>query len=592
MKPGRYLILSLAAALACAPRAVSEPVAGPPPEPEPAPPADVVPQSWVDATLEDMPLRRKVGQMLYPRVPVDYLPAGGEAYTRMRRWVADLGIGGVVIHGGGIPFEVAARMNTLQALARVPLLVTADMEPGPLQNPSATRFPPLMGVGATGDPALGYQVGRITALEARAQGVHASFAPVVDVNNNPANPIINTRSYGEDPEAVAAFAAQHVRGLQDHGALATAKHFPGHGNTATDSHIELPVVTVDKAMADSVELVPYRAVIDANVAAIMTAHIAFPALTGDSIPATLNPRLTTDLLRGELGFDGIVFTDAMDMGAIVRRYGSGRAAVLAVKAGADALLQPMPNDVGVMIDAVVAAVESGEISEDRIDASVRRLLAAKAHLGLHRRRMVDLNRIPETVMMPAHTDVARDIAARSITAAIDRDRLLPLDTTRFPRALSIVYTDEGSAIRTGILQQELASRWPRLVQVTLDAGARQATLDSLLQRADSADVVLFSPYGRARHAKGSVAIAPRVAAFVQSLAQRRPTVVTSFGSPYVLAQFPAVGTYVLAWGGEDVSQRAAARALMGEAPITGRMPVSVPPLLPIGAGIDVRTRGN
>ena len=590
MKPGRYLILSLTAALACAPRSATEPIPGPPPEPGPVPAADVVPQSWVDATLDDLSLRRKVGQMLYPRVPVDYLPAGGEAYTRLRRWVADLGIGGVVIHGGGIPFEVAARMNTLQALARVPLLVTADMEPGPLQSPSATRFPPLMGVGATGDPALGYQVGRITALEARAQGVHASFAPVVDVNNNPANPIINTRSYGEDPELVAAFAAQHVRGLQDHGALATAKHFPGHGNTATDSHIELPVVTVDKRMADSVELVPYRAVIAADVAAIMTAHIAFPALTGDSIPATLNPRLTTDLLRGELGFDGIVFTDAMDMGAIVRRYGSGRAAVLAVKAGADALLQPMPNDVGVMIDAVVAAVENGELSEDRIDASVRRLLAAKARIGLHRRRMVDLNRIPETVMVPAHTEMAQDIAGRSITAAIDRDALLPLDTVRFRRALSIVYTDEGSAIRTGILQQELAARWPGLVQVALDAGARQAALDSLLERADSADVVLFSPYVRARHAKGSVAIAPRVAAFVQNLAQRRPTVVTSFGSPYVLAQFPAVGTYVRAWGGEDVSQRAAARALMGEAPITGRMPVSVPPLLPIGVGIDVRAR--
>jgi beta-N-acetylhexosaminidase len=543
---------------------------------------------WVNQTLARLTLRQKVGQLVLPRITVDYMSAESDEYDRLRHWVETLGVGGVVIHPGA-PLVLGTKLNMLQRLADVPLLVTADMEPGPVQNPMMTRFPPLMGIGATGDPRLAYEVGRITALEARAHGVHVTFAPVVDVNNNPDNPIINTRSYGEDPVRVGEFAVQHMRGLQEHGLLATAKHFPGHGNTAEDSHIELPVLTFDRAAADRVELVPYVTVIPAGIGAVMTAHIAFPAITGDTVPATLHPKLTTDLLRDELRFRGVVFTDALDMGAIVRNYGSGQAAVMAVRAGADGLLQPLPRDVPVIIDAVVAAVERGELDVARIDASVRRLLAVKYLLGLHRERIADLNRIPERVAKRSYAVVGQQIAERSITVARDRERVLPLDPARSPRVISIVYTDEAQP-RGGVLQAELGRRLSGMQAIALDSRASPARLDSLAILAAAGDVVLFSSFVTTRYSKGSVAISPHVAEWLDRLAGRTRVVVTSFGSPYVLAQLPGVGTHVLAWGGEDVSQRAAARALTGEIDITGTLPINIPPHHRIGDGVRVERR--
>jgi beta-N-acetylhexosaminidase len=541
---------------------------------------------WVEQTLTGLSLREKVGQLVMPRITVNYLPVEGDEYDRLHAWVQGLGIGGVVLHAG-TPLEVGAKLNVLQRLAHVPLLVTADLEPGPLQNASMTRFPPLMGIGATGDARLAFEVGRITALEARAHGVHVTFAPVVDVNNNADNPIINTRSYGEDPAQVAAFAVEHMRGLQQHGLLATAKHFPGHGNTSEDSHIDLPVLGIDRAAAAQVELVPYQRVIPAGIGAVMTAHIAFPAITGDTIPATLHPKLTTGLLREELGFRGVVFTDALDMGAIVRHYGSGQAAVMAVNAGADALLQPLPRDVPVVIDAVVAAVERGEIPEARIDASVRRLLAVKHLLGLDRNRIVDLDRIAEVVATRSHTTVGQHVAERSITVARDRDRLLPLGAARTQRIISIVYTDEPELRQGRAFNAELGA-WLRSGDTWyIDNRTPAATLEMIDAAVEGADLVLFSPFVRARHSKGSVAIAPHVAEWVVRATARRSVIVTSFGSPYVLSQFPAVGTYVLAWGGEDVSQRAAARALTGEIAVTGTLPINIPPYHRIGEGVRI-----
>ncbi|NIP82547.1 MAG: family 10 glycosylhydrolase, partial [Gemmatimonadetes bacterium] len=267
------------------------------------------PEAWVEGTLAGLTLREKVGQLMVPWMGGDYLPLEGEAYDRLRSWVVDHGIGGITVSIGS-PLAVAAKLNALQELARVPLLVSANMEHGPgqrltggtalpygLELGGGTEFPPVMALGAAGDTALAYAMGRITALEARAVGIHMIYAPVVDVNVDPGNPIINTRSYGEDPGAVARLGAAHVRGLQDHGVIATAKHFPGHGDTDTDSHIALPVIPHDRARADSVELVPFRAAIDAGVGGVMSAHIAFPSLTGDSVPATLHPRLLAGLLQ-------------------------------------------------------------------------------------------------------------------------------------------------------------------------------------------------------------------------------------------------------------------------------------------------------
>lgn len=549
--------------------------------------------SWVDQTLAGLTLREKIGQLIFPRITGAYMPTSGTEYQRVRQWVTEYKVGGVIVSHGP-PLEIAAKLNAMQGMAKIPLLATADMEHGPgqilnagtvlpygFENGGGTRFPPIMSLGATGDPKLAYELGRITALEARAVGVHVTFAPVVDVNNNPANPIINTRSYGAQAELVGRLASQHIRGLQDNGMIATAKHFPGHGDTGTDSHVDLPIVTVNKERANQVELPPYRAAIENQVGAVMTAHIAFPALTGDSIPATLNGRILTGLLRNELRFQGLVFTDAMDMGAIVKTYGREHSVVMALKAGADVLLQPYQQDLPMIINAIEQAVKAGELPEARIDEAVRRQLLMKERLGLHRQRMVDLARVSDVVFRPEHQSIAQDAADRSITVARDSQRLLPVQG----RVLSVVYTDDYDPFAGRQFQNLIRGARPGVRTMLMSANATPAEIDAFTMAADSADVVLFSPFIRVSAGKNDLAIPAPVADAVSSIAARKPLVVTAFGNPYVLMQFPHISTYVLAWGQTDVSQRAAARALLGQIPITGKLPISIPPYHKFGDGL-------
>lgn len=552
---------------------------------------------WVDSTLASLSLEEKVGQLMMPWVLADYTATGSPAYDTLRQWIQDRGIGGVVMSIGA-PLEFAQKVNTMQRMARVPLLVASDVEHGTamrleagvvlpygLDLGHATEFPQPMAIGATRDEKLAYEMGRVTALEAQAAGIQVAFAPIVDVNINPANPIINTRSFGADPQLVARMAKADIRGMQENGLIATAKHFPGHGDTQTDSHLGLPILTITKARADTIELVPFRAAIEQGVAAIMTAHIAFPDITGDTVPATLSPEILGGILRKELGFDGLVFTDALDMGGIVKKYGPAQAAVLAIKAGADVLL--MPPDMAAAQSAVVAAVQSGDIPESRLDQSVRKILTYKAMAGLDRQRTVSLERLPNVVGIPAHRALAAEAAEKGLTVGRDSAHLLPVNPANTKRVLSIVYSDDNNPLDGRTLQQGLRGRFPSLQTAYVDTRTTQPQLDSLLAAADSADVVFVSPFVRWRDHKGSIFMDARVADFIQQVAARRPTVVTSFGNPYLLAQFPTVGTYVLAWGPEDVMQTAAVRGLTGQAPITGRLPIPIPPLLPFGAGVQV-----
>lgn len=590
----RVLAVMSLAACASAPRgaapAPGEPVSAPPPAME----EPLSASDWVHTTLASMSLREKVGQLVMPRISGGYVAEDSRAFERARSWVTDQKIGGVIVSIGP-PYEIAAKLNVLQRLSDVPLLVSADMEHGPgqilrggtvlpygIDTGGATRFPPLMALGATGDERFARELGRITALEGRAAGVHIAFAPVVDVNNNPGNPIINVRSYGADPQLVARFGVAHVQGLQDNGMIATVKHFPGHGDTGRDSHIEPLMITVDRARAEQVELVPFRAAIDARVGAFMTAHIAFPALTGDSIPATLNPKLLRGLLRDEFGFDGLIFTDALDMGAIVQEFSADAAPVLALNAGADMLLQVMPDDVERVIDSVVAAVEVGRLPLAQIDASVRRVLEAKAHLGLYHERMIDLDRLNDVLATDEHVDIAQQAADRSITLVRDDGNLVPLRG----RVLSIVYSDDYDPMAGRTFQRELFAGNEQVRTAQLDRRSSEADVRALQARADSFDVVVFAPFISVAAYKGGLALPPAVADAVNAVAARRPVVVTSFGNPYLLGQLGSVQAYVLAWGGWEMPQRAAARALLGEIGITGRLPIPLPPQYPIGHGIQ------
>lgn len=579
------------------PEVVPEPVAPAEREPEPEPSLP-----WSEATLRDMTLEEKVGQMLMPFVLGDYAPEGSAGWERVARMVDEQHLGGLIV-SVGTPVDIAVKLNALQRRSKVPLLVAADLETGagfrmsgivhlPTTIPlgGATNFPSMMAVGATGDPELAYQVGRITAVEARAVGIQVPFAPVLDVNNNPDNPIINVRSFGEDPVAVAIMGSMFVRGVQENGAIATGKHFPGHGDTDVDSHIDLPLIRVDRARLDSVELVPFKRAIESGMGGVMTAHIAIPSLTEDNgTPATLSSNVLTRLLRNDLGFGGLIFTDAMDMNAIARRHSRAEAAVRAVEAGADVILMPPSAEDALL--GVVNAVRSGRISEYRIDRSVRRLLEAKQGLGLHEQRLVDVDSIAAKVGIPAHLEIAQEIADRSIALMRNERDLLPLRGTRTARVLSVTYRRRNDLLAGRYFDGRVRGTYPRLQTASVDRDSEPDVYRALLRRARNTNLVLVSIYVTAISYQGEMALPEGLTGFIKALATEGiPHVVTSFGNPYLVSEFSNVETYMLAWSGAVVSQRAAAKALFGDIDINGHTPTRIPPFFEIGDGIHLPSR--
>ena len=556
-------------------------------------------EAWVERTLSGLTLRQKIGQLIMPWVLGDFAPEGSPSHDRILEYIEDQGIGGVIMSVGS-PTEVAAKLNDFQAHSNIPLMVAADLEtgagfrmrgavqmPGTIELGGATDFPSLMAVGATADPQLAYEMGRITAREARAVGIHIPFAPVLDVNNNPDNPIINVRSFGENPEEVAGLGAAFVRGVQENGAIATGKHFPGHGDTETDSHLGLPAIPHSRARMDSVELFPFRHAIEAGMGAVMTAHISVPSLDGGvGDPSTLSSAVLTDLLRGEMEFDGLLFTDAMDMSAISRGYGAEEASVRAIEAGADVIL--MPPSVERAVEGIAVAVESGRIDASRIDASVRRILETKKQMGLDRDRVVQIDQIGQVVGIPAHTQVAAEIAERSITLLHNGGNLLPLLGTRSARVMSVSFRRTSDVLAGRYFNARLRQTYPRLTTAGLDVDSGPALYESLLRQARQQALVILSTYVTAFSQSGSLALPEEVVDFAGQLTEIGvPHIVVSFGNPYLITELPDVRAYMLAWSGSEVSQTAAAQALFGEIEISGRVPTRIPPLYEMGDGIMI-----
>jgi len=550
---------------------------------------------WIDSTLATLSLRDRVGQMVMVWVLGDYTSNGDSSFAEVRRWIQQDHIGGVSM-SLGTPIEVAAKINAMQRISRVPLIASADLEPGLgrlegglfshylLDAGSATVFPSNMAIAATGRDSDAHDVARAIGEEARAVGIQIDFAPVVDVNNNPNNPVINTRSFGEDPARVARLAALFVRGLDEAGAVSTAKHFPGHGDTDVDSHVGLPIVGASMPRLDSVELVPFRAAIQAGAGLVMTAHIALPAVAGDSTtPATLSPRIITGLLRDSLGFGGVTITDAMTMEGVGKGYTTEQSSVLAVQAGADILLKP--SDPTRAIDAVVAAVERGEISRGRIDSAARHVLALKARVGLAENRYADLEALREVVGSPAHRTLAADVAQRAITLLRDRDTLIPI---RGSRALIVQYAPETELKAGRVFAPTLLAALPGSRVVKILPNVARSQLDSIAALAKGMDRIIVAAYVRRIEGAGRFAVPQHVSAWIDSLARESagPKVtVASFGNPYLIRQFPNVGTYLVTYGVSDDLERAAARAILGLAPITGRAPISLPDFFHAGDGL-------
>ncbi|HEX9221370.1 MAG TPA: glycoside hydrolase family 3 N-terminal domain-containing protein [Gemmatimonadaceae bacterium] len=550
---------------------------------------------WTDSVLGSMTLREKAAQIVWPSVFGDYVSGDSPQWRRLTQYIQQDKVGGFTISVGS-PIEVAAKLNALQSMSQVPLLFGADLEagagfrarggyfvPNAIDLGGAIVFPPEMAVGATRDTTLAYEEGRLTALEGRALGIHIAYAPVLDVNNNPDNPVINTRSYGEDPDLAARLGVAFIHGLQDHGMIATGKHFPGHGDTGVNSHLALPVVTVSRSRLDTVELVPFRAAVNGGVGAIMSFHGAMPALDSSNVPGTLSPKVLTGLLRGEMGFRGIIISDAMDMRGVLDQFGASEAVKRAISAGIDVLIQPL--DVTQTIDAVVAGVSEGRYTEARLDSSVRRVLETKRRLGLAQNKLVDLAALRFLVGDSSNAQIARGVAEKSITLVKDSLRQVPLGSDTALRVLSITLARRADLPAGNAFNAELRTGLPKLRTEFVATEDAALNYPRLIAAADSADVTIVSSYvGQSWDA--ITASAPQAFTnFVQTLVQRgRKPIVVAFGNPYLLQQVPWVSVYLVAWGGFPVSQTAAARALLGTSAISGHLPISIPPYVSRGRG--------
>jgi beta-glucosidase-like glycosyl hydrolase/CubicO group peptidase (beta-lactamase class C family) len=534
-----------------------------------------------------MSMRDKVAQLVAVRVPGRFLNRRAAEFKAIESEVRRNHVGGLVLFAGNI-YESAILLNELQTGSILPLLVAADFERGAsFRITDTTSFPWTMALGAAGSEEFAHQEGAITAREARAIGVHWIYAPVMDVNNNPDNPVINIRSFGEDPELVARLGAAFIRGARENGALTTAKHFPGHGDTATDTHIGLAVVPSDMARLNDVELVPFKSAIKAGVDSIMTAHVAVPQVTGSaSVPATLSPRILTGMLRDELRFRGLVVTDAMEMGGITTHYWTGQAAIRALQAGADMLLLPPESDVA--IEEVLRGIGRGDLSEKRINESVERILSAKSRLGLQRRRTVDIAQIAVTAAAPESQALAQNIAQRAITAVRDNQHLLPLNPLSPKKLFSLALSSDPDLAPGAVFQSEMRRRFPSLSAAALDTRMAEDLTSSILKRAAEADVIVCAAIVRVVSGRGSIVFPEGQAHLIaQILAMQKPTIFLSFGNPYILRAVPDVGSYLAAFSYADVSQIAAARALAGEFAVDGRMPVSIPGCSKVGDGLQI-----
>ena len=578
-------------------------------------------EKWVDKTLHRLSPEEKVGQLFMIWTKVQFFNQADPIWIQLRDSVRKYHIGSLVmtvpVDGAVLlknqPFEAADLLNRLQQSSDLPLIFAADFERGvSMRLNGTTVFPHAMAFGAAGKLEDAEGFGRITALESRAIGVHWNFFPDADVNSNPANPIINTRSFGEDPQQVSDLVAAYIRGAHAGGMLVTAKHFPGHGDTATDSHLGVAQVTGDRVRLESVELPPFRRAIEAGVDSIMVAHVTVPALEPDpNRVATTSPAVVADLLKKQLGFKGVVVTDALDMAGLTRLYVNdiGREAVDAFKAGNDMLL--IPPDLDASYNAMVKAVRGGEIPMQRLDESVRKVLELKASLGLYKARMVDLAQLPALLAQPESVGLGQRFADEAVTLVRDNRQVLPLRgmgtlgstlpyqtmTEVHNRLVVVIFSDDLRTDSGRMLERQILARVPDARVIYVDPRSAAAMTPQILDAVNSAAQIIAAVYviptaGKAistpQGLTNTVSVADANAVLLNGILEHAAarTAVAAMGNPYLAQDFPAIQNYLCTFSNATVSETAAVKALFGEIPIHGRLPVTIPGIAVRGAGLD------
>ena len=575
-------------------------------------------EKWADKTLHKLSTEEKVGQLFMVWVRAQFLNNDSEIFAQLRQTIDKYHVGAfamtVPVDGPFLiksePFEAAMLLNHLQEESKVPLIFAADFERGlTMRLNGPTTFPHAMAFGAAGKFDYAENFGRITAQEARAIGIHWNFFPVADVNSNPANPVINTRSFGEDPQQVGQLVAAYVKGAHEGGMLATAKHFPGHGDTASDSHLGVASVNGDMAHLNSIELPPFQKAIDSGVDSIMIAHVTVPALEPDpNRVATTSSKIVTDLLKNQMKFKGIVTTDALDMAGLTRLYASdvGRAAVEAFKAGNDLLL--IPADLEASYTAMLNAVKSGEIPPARLDESVLKLLRAKASLGLNKAKLVDVTAVAKEVGKPQNLLAGQQVADDAVTLVRENSKLLPLKAVGTAKAglpymtiqethnhmVVVVFSDDVRMSSGRLFDRQVRERVPDANILYVDPRIAKGMTEEVLKSVEQAQAVIAAVYliPAPGSSKNTVAVADATAALLTKVLERAAakTAVVALGNPYVVADFPGIQNYLCTFSNETVSEMSAVKALFGEIPIHGHLPVSIPNVAQRGAGIERQAR--
>jgi beta-N-acetylhexosaminidase len=583
-------------------------------------------QKWVDKTMRKMSSEEKVGQLFSIWVRVQFLNDADPVFVHLSDNIHKYHVGSVVMSvpvDGPVllkssPYVTADLLNRLQKSSKLPLIVAADFERGvSMRLNGTTVFPHAMAFGATGKTENAEVFGRITALEGRAVGVHWNFFPDADVNSNPANPIINTRSFGEDPTQVGDFVAAYIRGAHEGGMLVTAKHFPGHGDTAADSHLGIAQVTGDRARLNAVELPPFKRAIDAGVDAVMVAHVTVPALDPEpNRVATTSRAIVDGLLKEEMGFKGIVVTDALDMAGLTRLYAKdiGRAAVEAFEAGNDMLI--IPANLDASYRSVLQAVQSGEISRSRLDQSVRKILELKASLGLNKARLVDPDQLSTEIAKPENLAVGQRIADEAITLVRDNGKVIPLQsfapspgtteaalpyqslTEVSNRLVGVIFSDDLRTDSGRMLERQILARVPDARVIYVDARSAAGMKPAVVEAVEAAEHVIAAVYvvpvaGRAMRSAGggltnTVAMDNATGALLTAILDRAAsrTVVLAMGNPYVVQEFSAIENYLCAFSNATVSETAAVQAIFGEISISGHLPVTIPGIATRGEGLE------
>ncbi|MBM4176556.1 MAG: beta-N-acetylglucosaminidase [Ignavibacteria bacterium] len=531
---------------------------------------------WVEQKLSAMTLEEKAGQMVFPHVYGVYMSEDSPDYQRLVHLVKNKKVGGLIFFLSDI-YEQAVLTNKMQKLSEIPLLISADFERGvAMRVPSATPFPYNMAIGAADDSTLTYLMGKVISLEGRSMGVHHNYAPVADVNNNALNPIINVRAFGEDVDLVTRLSNAFFKGTQDGGMVATTKHFPGHGNTSLDSHKELPTITGTREELNKLELVPFQSNFDNKIMSVMVGHLSVPAIdTQKNLASTLSKKIVSDLLQNEMGFKGLIVTDAMNMHAVTNHYSTAEATVMAIKAGNDCIL--FPDDAAESVDAIIAAVKNGELSEERLNHSIRKILITKRWLGLDENKFIDVDNISKVIGRESHWELARQLARKSITLVKDESKLVPLNPSSNLNYSHIMVIDSRIAEEGEFFNNQLKSRINNFQSKKILLNSTSYDKTQAIQTAQNSDVIILSLYLKVRAYQGTIGLEKNQQELVESMLKlNKPTVVISHGNPYVLMHFPTIGTYLTNYGDPEVSESAAAEAIFGEIPITGKLSVSIP----------------